>query len=256
MDFGLNESQLGYLQGRGRLLPRPAGLAPGTHPFRLKSSLDLYLRGKPGPWIWIDADMMAVRDCSQALEALCARAGQGGFGLALAGDMGPDRTLGAFARRYETPKLRVALDARPGLAEAPYLNTGLILFRDETFLAPWRMLSAEFEPDVLWEQNALNVVAHRAGPGPLVLDARRWNVQSALIDEVESTGGGLSCGEEEIYFVHATSSAAGRLAEYSFPVPPAWGRAPGYARLFVRPDLREMQMSMLAGFLAGDDRRA
>ena len=106
MDFGLNEAQQRILDDKGMRLPMPAGLDAGMHPYKLKSSVDLYTGSKPGPWVWIDSDMMAVRDCDADLEAAWQGFRRDGIRLAMTRDMGPDTTLGSFSRRYETPKLR------------------------------------------------------------------------------------------------------------------------------------------------------
>lgn len=249
MDFGLSAGQRRILRENGMLLPLPAGLEAGMHPFRLKSSMDRYVSAMPGPWIWIDADMMAVRDSSAEVHTLCKGLRQDGARLAMARDMGPDRTLGSFSRRYETPRLRTRLLADPQLDAAPYLNSGIVFFPDNTPLPGWRALAAELEPDVLWEQNALNLIAHGAANACRILDSRKWNAQASLLDGIVFDADGIRCAGEQANFLHATSSTQHHLAEFRFSARLDGQSQPGYARLFTRPELREMQTALLAQFL-------
>ena len=249
MDFGLSEGQKRLLDAEGILLPMPAGLAPGMHPYKLKSNVDRFVGGVVGPWIWIDSDMFAVRECGAEILSRFDDFRRNGIRLAMTRDMGPDPTVGDFSRRYATPKLMPRLLADASLGAAPYLNAGIVFFPDDALLGDWRTLSAELELDTCWEQNALNVIAHSAGAGLGILDARIWNVHSRLLEEVTAGPAGLQCGGRPVIFLHCTSPAPGHLAEFSFPLMLDGVATSGYARMFTQPELRQRQLDFLMRFV-------
>ncbi len=249
MDFGLSEGQKSILEKSGMLLPLPSGLEAGLPPSRLKSSIDLFTGGGAGPWVWIDADMMAVRECRRQLEDLLGSLGDDGTRLAVSGDPDPEWTLGAFSVRFDAPKLQLRLRLDPELREAPYVRSSIVFFLDDALLPEWRDLAAQFEEDVCWDQNALCILAHSIGAGTRVIDPRTWNVHAMMIDELAGAADGLTCGGIETCFVHVSSREPRHLAEFSFPVLVDGQSIQGYTRMFTHPRLRQMQVDFLMNFL-------
>ena len=95
MDFGLSDARRKYFEEKKLLLDIPAGLSKTDHPYKLKSSMASFLNDKlarPMP-IWIDCDMIAVRDGSKELFDLAGELVSQNKDFAIATDEGPNNTL-------------------------------------------------------------------------------------------------------------------------------------------------------------------
>jgi len=163
---------------------------------------------------------------------------------------GVAETLGSVVGTQPMPHLAAFMASRPGLAQRLYINAALIFFREPDVIAGWRAKTDAFEGDACWEQNALNAMLGEHLEDALVLDARIWNMHSALIDQMNDDRNDLRCGGERTIFAHATSAIVGhmqqegpsdlRFGDYTYR---------NFLRFFGHPALREVQMEYLTAFV-------
>ena len=248
LDFGLTPAQCAFAREKGWLAPMPAGLSAEHHPFALKAELGRYLPADC-PIIWLDCDMIAVGGSRGEIESLLETMKADGQTVAACQDQGV-RSIAEFLARFPSPELEKETTSED--RHAPYLNIGITIFRDRTFLMGWPEASKRHEvaDDMCFEQNALNVWARR-NPGQFrELDARRWNVHGALLKQIAPGAGGLKCDGEPVYILHATSPGGSEhdedvvtltVDDYSFPTVIKW---------FRDERLRALQAECLRSFLA------
>ena len=248
MDFGLSEGPKEFFRRRGMLLAMPHGLDRHAHPYTFKSAMGSLFSQKIGIPVWLDADILAVRDGTQALQlaadAMLQRAARFAVAAADAGDL----SLARFCLDYSAPRLAQFLAQHPEIADRTYVNVGVLMFRQADRLDDWRELSGRFEGDMCWEQNALNVLGHTGPAGMDILEPRVWNVHGILHDALESREDGLYCDGMPCIFLHATSSFARHVEQGQVDF--AFGRYtyPNYFKFFVHPGLRRQQGDFLNEF--------
>ncbi len=203
--------------------------------------------------VWIDADMFALRDGTDELRASWEQMSAGGRRVAVTTCHGrPDgvaETLGFVTGAQPMPHLRAWVGADAVLARRLYVNAALILFGQLDVISGWRATTDSYEGDACWEQNALNAILDPRLDDTLVLDARIWNMHSALIDQMSGGRGDLRCGGERTIFAHATSGIVGHMEEGQMGLQIGRFSFHGFLRFFNHPALRECQMEYLTAFL-------
>lgn len=250
MDLGLSESQREFARRQGWLLPVPAGLRLPSHPFLLKAAMGRYL--KPigeGDVVWIDSDVVAVADgARQVAEQLAAMARQG-QSLAVTPEAGTVKTVGQFIRHSPAPKFERMVKGG-GLDEGlPYINSGVIFIRDRDALDSWLGIAETYEGDVLFEQNAFNLLAHRRGASLGWIDPRTWNNHGKLLGEIRMQSGEIRCQERPVLLLHPTSNEAGDVDKVVTKVTTRGLSLDIHLKLLRSPMLREIQKRHLNRFL-------
>lgn len=260
-DFGLEASEQEFLRRRGLLLERPPRLAPGLHPYQLKSAMYLYLvdNGLPlGPedtLIWLDGDLVmmgaTIDDYARVATDLTAQ------DLEVAICQGPDRhTVGEAieflqkVRLGARPFARVAADAAIDLSR-PYCSTGFFFCRSADFLRRWCNLALATEHHNIIDQNLFNVVLHRSLQPALMLDCEVWQAQHRALDQIRLVPEPQAAyiDEREIKALHVTSP----FSEHVFVGPGRFALGDlaldGFFKLFRRQDLMMIQLQLLGRFL-------
>ena len=250
MDFGLSDARRKYFEEKQLLLDIPTGLSKTDHPYKLKSGMASFLNDKPPSMpIWIDCDMIAVRDGSKELFDLAGELVSQNKDFAIATDEGPNNTLGAVCNSFGEAKLRSAIAGNPSLGEHRCLNAGLVLFSNPSALGNWQTVAAAQDGDMFPDQNALNIMAYRDIDRVSVLDARLWNVHARLLKSVKAADSGLDCERQKPIFLHATSAFQGDLMGGAMPISARDCGCEAFLRLFVNDHLRILQENYLAAFL-------
>jgi len=252
MDFGMSDAQREFFRAKDMLLPMPAGFSPGDHPYKLKGAMREYLGGFDAP-VWIDADIIALRNGTDDLFACWEEMQAGDRRVAVTTCHGrPDgvaETLGFVTGAQPMPHLRAYMEGNPVLAERLYVNAALILFSEPDAISGWRSKTDSFEGDVCWEQNALNAMLGDRLEDALVLDARIWNMHSALIDQMNDQKDDLRCGGQPTIFAHAASGIIGHMDEGPMNLEFFGCSFHYFLKLFRHAALRERQMDYLTSFL-------
>jgi len=253
MDFGLSDPQREFFRRLGMLLPLPAGLNRDDHPYKLKGAMRDYLDESLGAPIWIDADIIALRDGTAELHARWDEMDAAGQDFALTGAYGrPDglaETLEFVTAAQHMPRLSAFVRTNPALGQRAYVNAALIFFRHIDVISGWRAASEAYEGDACWEQNALNGMLDEHLSQALLLDARIWNMHGSLIDQLSGDVGNLLCGGERTIFAHAASPILGHLDEGVMDFNFGAHSYRNFVKLFHHAALRELQMEYLTAFI-------
>ncbi|AMN42633.1 hypothetical protein [Rhodoplanes sp. Z2-YC6860] len=249
MDIGLTDAQQKFFSQKGILLPRPAKLKDVLHPYKLKSSIELFLNDRVTEnFVWLDADIFALRDGRNDLTELWSALRSTDRRFGVAPDQGPSFSLDDFTSKFRTPKLKGALARNPDCGQRRYLNAGVMMFADRDVLREWRQGSEELEGDVCWEQNALNLMAYEER-GALILDAHVWNVHASLLSKVERSGPIILCDNERPVFVHGASIMYSDITDEIALLSKDDYRCETFFRRFKNPVLREEQRKLVNMFL-------
>lgn len=255
-DFGMSEAQQEFFRSRGMLLPRPAGMKKDDHPFNFKGNLGASLNAELGMPIWIDADIIAVSDGTQALFELAEAMAAEDARFAIATDRcapdGKEQTLACMSEVLAAPLLRAHLAGHPALGAHPYLNTGWVMFRATDALDGWHAASAALEGDQLWEQNAFNLLCHGGAGKVRLLDARAWNMHGSLLDKVGNDAGRLSCDGVRCIFAHAASPHQRQVSWGEMEFMFAGLRYKNFVKFFAHPALHELQKEHMNSFLSSN----
>lgn len=173
-DFGLTDPQRHFLRRKGMLLEMPAGMEGRPHPWHYKAALGRYVAGLS--WdavVWLDADLIVLTDIGPRLAELYAGMRECGHILAVAGTgatIGEQLTI-ERAPHFADLVARFELDRR-----ALYVNSGFFLCRSAEFLLQWSALCDTMPMEVLFEQNAFNLVALAKPGGVRIVDLLQWNL--------------------------------------------------------------------------------
>lgn len=217
-DFGLTEPQRAYVRRRFVLLDKPADIRP-RHPWDFKANLGRYTAAVPcDAVIWIDADMIVVADIARPLQELLEAmiADQQAVAVADSGF-----TIGGHMAGNPAPSFDALMN---GLDHsAPYLNSGFFLCRAPGFLEIWAAQTARMSFELLYEQNAFNLVVLGSRRQVRVIDRFRWNL---VANELPAAGVEVANGTATVtgpagrcLIVHATSSNRARdLVQMNFPM--------------------------------------
>jgi hypothetical protein len=257
LDFGLSKSQAQFFQTKNQLLKLPSTLTKTDHPYKLKSSLGLFLGGQTIAMpVWIDCDIIAVGAGSKALFDIARSLQEEKKIVATGPDYGaphisPIREHVKFGR---VPKFMSAITKSPEIMDQPYLNSGLIVFSEQKMLQDWQSAADLLEGDWLWEQYAFNLVCHQHPSQVLMLDSRIWNASGELLKEITFHDDGVYCEGQKCIFAHATShNEHNRNVDAVEMLISKNGYACNtYLRLFVNPHLRAAQEKHLSNFLSSN----
>ena len=254
MDFGLSDAQKEFFRAKGMLLPMPAGLTPQDHPYKHKGAMRDYLGDRFDAPIWIDADIMALRDGTDDLHARWEEMMSAGKRVAVTTCHGPPggvaETLGSVVSNQPMPHLAKYIAGKPELAQRLYINAALIFFSRPDVISGWRAKTDAFEGDACWEQNALNAMLGEKLEDALVLDARVWNMHSSLIDEMNDVRQDLRCAGERTIFAHASSAILGHMQQEGHSDLHFGGYSyRNFLRFFGHTALREVQTEYLTAFV-------
>jgi len=255
MDFGLSGPQKEFFRRRDMLLPLPPGLHGDDHPFKLKGNLGAFLGEDFGVPVWIDADIIALRDGTQAVFALAEQMAEQDLRFALAPDQSLPGinapTLSSNSNATGMPALAAFVREHPHTAQRAYLNTGVVMFREGDPLADWAAATAAFDGDLVWEQNAFNSLCHLDIERVRMLDARIWNAHSGLLEAMKSGAQGIECDGAPCIFAHATSSGPQiTWGEMDFVF--AGSPYRNFVKFFAHPVLNELQKGYMTSFLSGN----
>jgi hypothetical protein len=253
MDFGLSDAQREFFRLKDMLLPLPPGLSARDHPYKLKGAMRDFLGDRFDAPVWIDADIIALRDGTAELEACWEQMESAGKRMAVTICHGrPDgapETFEFVTGAQPMPRLRAYMQSDPALARRLYVNAALMLFRSADVISGWRAATDAYEGDACWEQNALNAILAPDLGDALVLDARVWNMHGALIDRIGGDPGHLRCGGERTVFAHAASPIIGHLDEGQMDLHFGGHTFRNFLKLFRHEGLRSRQMELLNAFL-------
>ena len=250
MDFGLSDAQRKYFEKKKLLLNIPAGLSKTDHPYKLKSSMASFLKDGPSSMpIWIDCDIIAIRDGSKELFDLTNDLTSQNKDFAISTDEGPNSTLEDVCNSFGEIKLRSAIANNPSFKERRCLNAGLVLFSNPAALGNWQAVAAAQDGDKFPDQNALNITAYRDIDRVSVLDAQVWNVHARLLKSIKVTGSDVYCEGRKPIFVHATSAFQGDLMGGAMPISAKDCGCEAFLRLFTNDHLRSLQENQLSAFL-------
>lgn len=253
MDFGLSPAQAAFLRERGRLLPRPADVPAGLHPYVLKTLFGRYLRELPHERVvWLDGDVVCVGDAAGATGALFDAMARDGRRVAACPDMGPNPTLARFAASYPAPALASFVRADPPRGELRYLNTGVIAFRDaRRFFEEWERLAARMPGETCIDQNAFNMLVHADPARSLVLDAGVWNVHGSLLRQARASAPGWICDGRDAtaVFLHATAHHGEGIGEVKVGLDVAGVAFETVFKTFHDPAMRRAHLEALRRFV-------
>lgn len=254
MDFGLSEAQREFFRAKDMLLPMPKGLTPQDHPYKLKGAMREYLGDRFDAPIWIDADMMALRNGTEELLARWEQMMTEGKRVAVTTCHGPPggiaETLGSVTSAQPMPHLSAHIAGSAERMQRLYVNAALIFFGNGEVISDWRAKTDAFEGDACWEQNALNAILGDRLEDALILDARIWNVHSALIDEMSGDKSDLRCGGRPAILAHATSAIIGHMQQEGASEMNFSGYTyRNFLRFFSHAPLRELQNEYLTAFI-------
>lgn len=209
-DFGLSAPQKNFLEAKGQLLPRPASLESGLHPYRYKASMSLFAQELDyDAVVWIDSDCLVVGPFVQAVEAIMqAKADSGDF-LSICQDLGG--SIADMVRNLPLAPFDHLLEKAGISRDKPYLNCAVFVLRSHDTLKAWREQVVDLEEHPLFEQNLLNVLAYGTLKAVDLLDREVWNVHDLDLDRLgvhrdqDGENPVVTCGEKTVLVVHATS---------------------------------------------------
>ena len=257
-DFGLTDPQRHFLRRKGILLEMPAGMAGRPHPWHYKAALGRYVAGLG--WdavVWLDADLIVLTDIGPLLAELYAGMRERGQILAVAGTgatIGQQLTI-EKAPHFADLVTRFNLDRH-----ALYFNSGFFMCRSAEFLQQWSALCDTMTIEVLFEQNAFNLVALTKPGGVQVVDLLRWNLCGNHLGmarvEASARAAVVTGPQGPAHILHATSPHGARdllMADVKVTVDGIVFTA--RVRMISHPaGLRDFQQVLVAEAIAADAR--
>jgi hypothetical protein len=259
-DFGLNQRQRRFLEARYRLAVRPAATEDGQHAWYQKASLLDFAVGGPDAVVWIDADMIVTRDPRPLISEILAEMSRDGHCVAVCRDdtgFDLDQFLQWTANDgRKCVRFAELIESRNVSAQCPYLNSGFFIVTLRPWLEAWKATAFEIGRELLFEQNAFNVVAWRRPDSVRILDARQWNVHGSALGRtvVDDRGTGLLCDDMSVVILHAASTKE-NTPVHQKTVDFVLGSTPASVplRLFRHPRLSEIQLNLFRRFLARNE---
>ncbi|MBF0349224.1 MAG: hypothetical protein HQL81_16270 [Magnetococcales bacterium] len=257
-DFGLSEPQKRFLQHKGQLLPRPAALDPGLHPYRYKASMSLFAGDlEYDALVWIDSDCLVVGSFTRAVAEIIDARKDGNDFLAICQDLGgtiadmvQSLPLGPFERLLE--KTAISRDN-------PYLNCAVFILKSHATLKAWRERVVDLEEHPLFEQNLLNVLAYSELKQIELLDREVWNVHDLDLDrlvvreERKEQRSTVLLDDKVVLVVHATSYG-GRTVSFRpvrFPIGDGY-IIDGLFRMVKNIPVRDLFLTSLSWYLVNN----
>lgn len=230
-DFGLTHQQREYFNHRSMLLDMPSHIK-ALHPWHYKAALGSYVSAlETEAIVWIDADMIILSDIRAGTEAvledmkrrgaICAATSSNSLGEQLSAERTPH-----FA------ELASSLDHR-----SPYVSSGIFLCRSRELFAAWERVTNTFPMEMLFEQNAFNLVTLSQSQYLHVIDTLTWNICGPQLRDAEvlyrEQNMVVQAGSTEAKILHFTSSNRARdLILYKCEIETEGHRIPASVRLF------------------------
>lgn len=208
-DFGLTEAQRAYVRRRHVLLHKPPEIR-ARHSWDYKANLGRYVAALScDASVWIDADMIVLRDIEAPLQALFQAMRADGHVVAAA-DSGVN--IGVHQALEPAPSYAMLVSGFD--PSAPYLNSGFFLCAARGFLDVWAAQTAIMHFEKLYEQNAFNLTVLGSRRQVRILDRFRWNL---VANDLPSANIEVSPGHVAItgpagpaLMLHATSTHRSR----------------------------------------------
>lgn len=207
VDYGLSKNQLNFLMDAHiQVLKTPAHLI-GSHPYKLKSHLSDYVvenQIQRGYLVQLDADMLLLKNPEEELLNIIHKMEMSKAQIALCPDMGPKNresieigpSIENFISLYPCPIFKNLLAAES--MASPYLNTGFVIYAPTFDLENFQNIADQMIGEVVWEQNAINLI-YAINPSIVyLLDPNIWNLHGKLMENYSGDSGTL--------IVHITSS--------------------------------------------------
>jgi hypothetical protein len=254
-DFGLTPEQRRFLAARNQLAALPSRAEEGRHSWYDKASLTDFIEGDPDVVVWVDADMIVTSDPRPLVAAIVEEMRRDGQCVAACLD-DSGHSLDDFLRwaagdGNPCPRFAQLLE-RDGIGrERPYLNSGFFIVTSRPWLEAWKAATFEIGTELLFEQNAFNLVAWRAPGSVRLLNAQRWNLHNDALGRVTFVDGSPAplCDGEPVAVLHATAKSETHI--HFKVVHFTLGEKPVSVRLkaFRHPMLSQMQLGLLSRFL-------
>lgn len=213
VDFGLKSNQLDFLSEASIEVLRTPPHLIGSHPYKLKSHLADYLQAHPlkrGYLIQLDADMLLLKNPETELTEIIQAMEQAHAQIALCPDMGPKNThsgeigpsIKDFVARYPCPVFQKLL---PKLSlQNPYLNTGFVIYAPTFDLTYFQEIADQMAGEVVWEQNAINLICASHPDTVYPLNPKDWNLHGKLMEEYDVS--------QHPFFIHITSATPNSIS--------------------------------------------
>ena len=254
-DLGLSPGQRRALARCTRLAVLPPLPQSRRHPWMYKASLGEFAGNDAETIVWLDADMVALRDPRPELGAIVDDMGRRQQTIAACNDY-PSLTLDRFVLHCHGAGAQVdeftrALEQWRVDRAHEYLNSGLFVARSRRWLKDWRRATYDADQkEHLFEQNAFNVLAWRAPATVRLLDLRQWNVHGPILERVSvDNAGTIRCYDEEARIIHCTGIGDKFTTRERVTWASQGNVYSGELRLFRHPALREIQRGLFSRFV-------
>ncbi|WP_096702311.1 tetratricopeptide repeat protein [Magnetospirillum sp. 15-1] len=250
-DYGLTEPQRAFLRRKELLLETPSDMV-GVHPWRAKTALGRYVAALD--WdviVWMDADMVALAPIAGAMEVQAKALLDSGKPLAACLD---PATVTQMLAMIPAPHFEAMAPAHNIFPGTHYLNSGFFACASREFLDAWERLSRGMPDEGLFDQNALNLMAHSAGFQ--LLTKSEWNLCAADIADARIEAGDgrprVSHAGFTARILHATSFRSEDVTKRTVTVT-AGGRVfEALIKLACHSELINWQLEMLRRGLEAD----
>ncbi len=206
-DFGMTSPQCAYLDRQGWLLRQPQDLE-NAHPWACKAALGTYVETlHADAVVWLDADTLVLGDISSKVNALVAAPSKAD--LFVAADYGYPALKG-FLEEFAMPDFAALLSSHGIDLGLPYLNSGVFICTNKDFFDRWPGVTNAVDHDeILFEQNAFNVLAHSDAFAVELLDSLEWNLHGDALGKIKvrrkKETPVVTAGTTRATVVHATS---------------------------------------------------
>jgi hypothetical protein len=207
VDFGLNKNQLDFFSdAQIQVLKTPAHLI-GCHPYKLKSHLSDYIKENQihrGYLVQLDADMLLLKNPEEELFNIIHAMEMANTQIAICPDMGPKNketieigpSIANFVALYSCPIFKKLLPIKS--MSGSYLNTGFVIYAPTFDLENFQNIADHMIGEVVWEQNAINLICAINPSIVYSLDPNVWNLHGKLMENYS--------GDLGTVIVHITSS--------------------------------------------------
>ncbi len=248
-DFGMSTPEQGFWADAGFYRARPDSLPAGVHPWRYKASICQFIdRNAYDAVVWLDADMILLAPIHDDISAMVMNMKAEGGSVAVASDASDlsvrdaIRTFSAAGNDLGAFDALITAHAKDDAAA--YLNTGFFVMCDFALADLWARETMGQSDWLLFEQNTFNALVGSTRCPVHLLDPGIWNIHGELLADVDIVDPDL-----RVKVLHTTSSEQRHHIENEIQYPVGDLVLPGWFKLFVREDLRDLQQEYLLGFL-------
>ncbi|MBF0455079.1 MAG: hypothetical protein HQL72_09745 [Magnetococcales bacterium] len=255
-DFGLTEGQAAFLAEKNILLPRPAILEPGWHPYLYKGCLYSYVETIPFDLLtWIDSDCILTGLFADEVYKVAAQYGPDQPFIAITQDI-DNNTIGSFIEKNpeKTQPFDQVVTAYQLPRDKAYLNCGLFTIRSRQTLKEWAELTRTLPPHFLFEQNTFNAVVYKNIQQVVLWDWVVFNVCGSALNDLQVIGGGrypgsVRLGETAIIVTHvAATTQQAALSFEPLILPIGEGFLCGLFRFPHNPALNTLLLELVASY--------